>query len=674
MTINKIISYLAFFLISLSFGLISAQSDRAKDLLEQLENTAQDSARIYLNKQLGYYYQHSNQEKALYYFNDGVEIAKSSKDSLQLANLYYSIGYTYGLKQELPNAIENYLKAVRIYENLGDNWRLVNTYMGIGNLYMSDEDIDKQAEYLGYAEELVLKGEDSIQLCNFYNYKGVIYDQRKIYDSAIVFLSKSLKIGRIINDPNSIGSALSNLGLTYKHAGQADKALSYYNEALKIYENLDDNFFLSILYNNIGSAHSQKNNFKSSEKTFLKSLDLASQVGAQQVLLQNYKDLASMYKKQKLFSNQAKYLERYYTLKDSLFTVEKDNQFSQLESDYVIEKKDLELQAQQLDLEKKQIQNTIYIVLFCASILILGTLLFYFIKSRKKNELLQSQNQLIIEQKNAIETTLSDLKSAQSQLIQSEKMASLGELTAGIAHEIQNPLNFVNNFSEVSNELIDEMAEELNNGDIEEAKAIADDVKQNLEKINHHGKRADSIVKGMLQHSRNSAGEKEETDINKLTDEYLRLAYHGHRAKDKSFNATLETNFDTNLEKINIVPQDIGRVILNLITNAFYAVDEKQKLLKAQGDSNYNPTVSVNTKKDTNQAMIIVKDNGNGIPESVKRKIFEPFFTTKPTGRGTGLGLSMSYDIIKAHGGTININTKENEYTEFEIQLPLKTN
>jgi signal transduction histidine kinase len=254
-------------------------------------------------------------------------------------------------------------------------------------------------------------------------------------------------------------------------------------------------------------------------------------------------------------------------------------------------------------------------------------------------------------------------------------MASLGELTAGIAHEIQNPLNFVNNFSEVSDELIDEMKEELATGNLQLAAELADDIKQNLEKINHHGKRADAIVKGMLQHSRTNNGQKEPTDINALADEYLRLSYHGLRAKDKSFNADFKTDFDEELPKINVVPQDIGRVLLNLINNAFYAVSEKMK----QQRDGYEPTVSVSTKKDGDKITISVKDNGNGIPEKIKEKIFQPFFTTKPTGQGTGLGLSMSYDIItKEHGGELKVESlpagkvgKENEGSEFIIHLPV---
>jgi signal transduction histidine kinase len=268
--------------------------------------------------------------------------------------------------------------------------------------------------------------------------------------------------------------------------------------------------------------------------------------------------------------------------------------------------------------------------------------------------------------KEKIEHTLTELKSTQSQLIQAEKMASLGELTAGIAHEIQNPLNFVNNFSEVSKELIVEMNEELAIGNMQLAKEIAEDIEQNLEKINHHGKRAADIVKGMLQHSRTSTGQKEPADINALADEYLRLAYHGLRAKDKSFNAKMNTNFDVTVGMIDVVPQDIGRVILNLITNAFYVVDEKKKLLK----DGFEPVVSVSTKRMNNQISISVKDNGNGIPKNILDKIFQPFFTTKPTGQGTGLGLSLAYDIVKAHGGLIDVISEKDKGTEFIVSIP----
>jgi len=283
-------------------------------------------------------------------------------------------------------------------------------------------------------------------------------------------------------------------------------------------------------------------------------------------------------------------------------------------------------------------------------------------------EELEQKRKAIEETNTALQKSLEELKAAQAQLIQSEKMASLGELTAGIAHEIQNPLNFVNNFSEVSNELLDEMTEQLEKGNAEEAKAIANEIKMSLEKINLHGKRADGIVKSMLQHSRTSNNKKEPTDINVLADEYLRLAYHGLRAKDKSFNAALKTDYDETIGLIKIISQDIGRVILNLITNAFYAAMEKKKL-QPEG---YEPTVTVSTKKIDNKIIVTVKDNGTGIPQKALDKIFQPFFTTKPTGQGTGLGLSLSYDIVtKGHGGEIKVETKEGEYTAFSVILPV---
>jgi signal transduction histidine kinase len=279
----------------------------------------------------------------------------------------------------------------------------------------------------------------------------------------------------------------------------------------------------------------------------------------------------------------------------------------------------------------------------------------------------EEQAVLINEEKKTLEATLANLKITQHQLIQSEKMASLGELTAGIAHEIQNPLNFVNNFSEVNKELLTEMNEEIAKGNYEQVKTIAEDIAANEEKINFHGKRADAIVKSMLQHSRSSSGKKELADINLLCDEYLRLSYHGLRAKDKSFNAKFETDFDTTLQKINIVPQEIGRVILNLINNAFYSVSDKKKT----NPEGYEPTVTISTRNLDDKAEIRIKDNGNGVPKKVVDKIFQPFFTTKPTGEGTGLGLSMSYDIItKGHNGELTVETKEGEFAEFIIKLP----
>jgi signal transduction histidine kinase len=359
------------------------------------------------------------------------------------------------------------------------------------------------------------------------------------------------------------------------------------------------------------------------------------------------------------------YLKLAKSLTDSLRIEERKNLLA-FQDVLITEQAKLET----LEKEKIATREKIKISLLMSGIgvfLVIALLLYRNNRARKKtNEMLQQRNI-------QIENTLRQLKSTQSQLIQSEKMASLGELTAGIAHEIQNPINFVNNFSEVSNELIDEMKEKIIEGNYAEASTIADDVKKNLDKINHHGKRADSIVKGMLQHSRSSAGSKEPTDLAALADEYLRLAYHGMRAKDKSFNTSIKTDFDPQLPLVPVVAQDISRVLLNLFNNAFYAVHEKSK---TAGPS-YEPTVTVRASLEPSavghppSAIISIADNGPGIPESIKEKIFQPFFTTKPTGQGTGLGLSLSYDIIKAHGGELSLAQTQDTGTSFVIRLPL---
>ena len=307
-------------------------------------------------------------------------------------------------------------------------------------------------------------------------------------------------------------------------------------------------------------------------------------------------------------------------------------------------------------------------------LLLFGFILYFLFTYRHKQRdfiLLKTQKDEIDQQKQLLENTLRDLNLTQKQLIQSEKMASLGELTAGIAHEIQNPLNFVNNFSDVNKELLEEIRSELESGNSDEAKALIKDVIYNEEKINEHGKRADGIVKSMLHHSRKSTGKKEPTNLNKLTDEYLRLAYHGLRAKDKSFNVKMDTEFDLSLDSVDLVQQDIGRVLLNIITNAFYSVTEK----KNSGLENYAPAVHVTTKRIKSPAgrpsvQVTIRDNGTGIRKEAIDKIFQPFFTTKPTGQGTGLGLSLSYDIIKAHGGELKVETEEGEFAKFIITLP----
>ncbi|MBK8299966.1 MAG: GHKL domain-containing protein [Chitinophagaceae bacterium] len=395
----------------------------------------------------------------------------------------------------------------------------------------------------------------------------------------------------------------------------------------------------------------QKQEFDSSLNYAHKARLTAEEVGLKSFIAQTYSVLANAYRTLNKQDSGYYYLKQAAPLVDSLNKIEKNN-LIRYQNILFTENQNL----QKIEQEKTANQNRIRIISLLGT---LGFILLVALLLYRNNRQKQKSNRVL-------ETTLTNLKSAQSQLIQSEKMASLGELTAGIAHEIQNPLNFVNNFSEVNKELAVELEEEIDKGNYSDAKAIAKDIRDNEEKINHHGNRAAAIVKGMLQHSSSSSGVKEPTNINALADEYLRLAYHGLRAKDKSFNATMKTDFDESIRDINIIPQDIGRVILNLITNAFYVIDEKKK----QQLAGYEPTVEVSTRKESNKVLISVKDNGNGIPQKILDKIFQPFFTTKPTGQGTGLGLSLSYDIVKAHGGELKVETKEGEGSEFIIQLP----
>jgi len=458
-----------------------------------------------------------------------------------------------------------------------------------------------------------------------------IYSALGNIDSAFKYYRLSIPSAGSVNATHLIVRANAGIAGLFKNQGKTDSALHYATVAFK---------YLESHKANIQAWGESSNNYMA---------DLSPVI-------------AELYKDKNQLDSAYKYLHLSVTLKDSLYNVDKIRQFQTFAFNETTRRQQLAEKSREAEQEyQTKIKQDVFITILLA-VLAVASILY------RSNKQKQKANMLLRTQKNEIEKTLGELKATQTQLIQSEKMASLGELTAGIAHEIQNPLNFVNNFSEVSNELIDEMKAELASGNYEEAVSIADDVKQNLEKINQHGKRADAIVKGMLQHSRKSTGHKEPTDINALAAEYLRLSYHGLRAKDKSFNAEIKTDFDESIEKINIIPQEMGRVLLNLLNNAFYATSERQKA----GGEGFGPVVSVSTKLSGDKVDIRVADNGAGIPQKIVNKIFQPFFTTKPTGEGTGLGLSLSYDIIKAHGGEIKVETNEGVGTEFIVTLPIR--
>ncbi|HEX6892416.1 MAG TPA: ATP-binding protein [Chryseolinea sp.] len=446
-----------------------------------------------------------------------------------------------------------------------------------------------------------------------------------------------------------LGSALLNKGRTYAAMGNASAAVSYYKQSLRA--SAEKDYYRGLIAANLLLANYYMDQGK--RDSALLSIEDAFRITARdmdspELLLRTYTALNRYYSSSAKSDSVVKYQGLIIKLSDSLFNAKQAQEFQNIDFD-------AQLQRQEIANAEAEFKDRLqkYFLLGGLVVILLIAVLLY-----RNNKIKQRSNDVL-------QKTLGDLKSAQAQLIQSEKMASLGELTAGIAHEIQNPLNFVNNFSDVNKELLAEMTEEIERGNYSDAKALAKTVTDNQEKINHHGRRADSIVKNMLLHSRTSSGLKELTELNTLCEEYLRLAYHGFRAKDKSFNATYETRFDPTSPKLDVVPQEIGRVILNLVNNAFYAVNERKK----QERDTYEPLVIVSTKKIDSKVEIKVTDNGGGITEAIIKKIFQPFFSTKPTGQGTGLGLSLSYDIVRAHGGDITVETKEGE-TTFIVQIP----
>jgi signal transduction histidine kinase len=484
---------------------------------------------------------------------------------------------------------------------------------------------------------------------------------QKAYDNAM----EAVKLGRRMGDKGIQAASLSKAALAKANQNKTDEALQLSKSAIALADSVNQPIITQQAYSSMGFVLKSQKKWSQAIPYYERAM--ASLANADLFIKENgslFRELSACYEQ---IGNSAKALElykKYSVISDSINSRENIRRATELTMNYEFEKK--EQAARVLQDAKDELTRTRMIGLgsglFLSFIIIVGALIGYKGKQRA--------NAQLFNQKKEIEDTLEKLKDTQSQLIQSEKMASLGELTAGIAHEIQNPLNFVNNFSEVSNELLAEIKDELAAGNYSMAIELLDDVMDNLAKVTHHGKRADGIVKGMLQHSRKSIGEKVPTDINNLTDEYLRLAYHGMRARDNTFNAIIKTVFDPRITKIDVVPQDIGRVVLNLINNALYAVAEKSKEAKDAG-TNYEPTVTLITQKGLSNIEIKVSDNGNGIPDTIIDKIFQPFFTTKPTGQGTGLGLSLSYDIItKGHNGELKVISKHDEGTTFIIYLP----
>jgi signal transduction histidine kinase len=643
------------------------------DSLKNLISAAKDDSTRYLKTEdLIWGYLYSIPDSASLYVRQNILLAQKMKSDDALYKAYIQYAILEQINGNYTGALQYTILGLRVAEHMNNLISICEAYFNFGNLYGEAGDFEQAIYYVRKAKSLLESkaGSDleqkDYEIASHYVECFVLLSQTfEIFnqlDSALQYANTahalSLKgLGKwgTVKDTLFFSQNLApTIGNIYSKKGDYSTALNYYRLGASIANGNKD---LMDNYNGAANTFKKEGQLDSSIFYANKVLDLSKEAHFLIGKLQALNLLSDIYILKHNTDSVVKYLQLSIQTKDSLFNTKK-----------VVEIQNIafseQLRQQEIKDEAQQYQNRLRMYMLAGGLVVLlllaGILYRNNVQKQKSNV--------------KIEKAYKELKSTQAQLIQSEKMASLGELTAGIAHEIQNPLNFVNNFSEVNKDLVGELQTELKAGNTNEAIIISNDIKENEEKISHHGKRADAIVKNMLQHSRKSTGQKEPTDINALCDEYLRLSYHGFRAKDKNFNAEIKRDLDQSIGKINIVPQDIGRVLLNLFNNAFYAVSERQKV----EDEPYKAVVKVATKvlapspleRAGGEVEIRVTDNGNGIPSNIIAKIFQPFFTTKPPGQGTGLGLSLAYDIIKAHGGEIKVETKEGEGSEFVIYIP----
>ncbi len=620
---------------------------RIDSILRILNETVEDTTLVRQYIRLTNNYITIKPDSSLHYGYKALKLSEKLQYNWGRAYAYRTMSSAFKVMGDYPNAWDFLQKAKRIYSEMKDDEDTRFIEFAEASLTFAQGDYEDALKRFLIRKKFTESNPKSHK-GPLYGFLGKIYTQLGQPDSGLYYTRLSHQEYLKRNESN-INMYLP-MGDAFLKQMKLDSAMFYYRLGFAEYSEGQNNVDFISTSLGISKVFSHLGNTDSAVWYAKAALDKSREEEFKEYIISASKVLAGIYEKINP-SEAIRYYKLSSAMNDSIHGKQKDRQVQNLK--YLEE-----LRIREAEENEKENKAKLQRYLLIGGMIALAFITLILVRNNRHKQ----------KAKTIIEKAYSDLKSTQSQLIQSEKMASLGELTAGIAHEIQNPLNFVNNFSEVNEELLAEMKHELDKGNITEAKAIANDAIENQQKILHHGKRADAIVKGMLQHSRSSSGVKEPTDINALADEYLRLAYHGLRAKDKSFNAAMKIELDPMLPKINVVPQDIGRVILNLITNAFYTVNEK----KSQTNLGYDPTVTVSTKEKNGSVEIRVKDNGNGIPQKVLDKIFQPFFTTKPTGKGTGLGLSMSYDIItKGHGGELKVETKEGEGAEFIIILPI---
>ena len=660
-----------------------AQATYVDSLHSVLKSAVTDSARYQTIRVLYTNYEESNRDSALYYSEQRLALSRTNNKKLVEAYDLCTKGYQLNYLGRFGESLSCLLQAFNICEDSGnevnETWQTTGypsnkprllalslAHHMFGHLMSQTQNTAGQIFHCKEGRRIAVEIDNKFRILVGAMVLGSAYVGVNKLDSAFFFASEAEQVAKESGILRYMGYIYFVKGDVFLKRGDSLRAKQYYHQAIQSSIEQRNLTNLSGCYARIIQQFISENAKDSVLYYALKNMEVMKKVGfvtsgaAMEINIGiAYEQVALGYKLTNQFDSAFKYQGLALVTKDSLERKRIKN-LSSFQNLSMSERERLQDVARERRASQERMR--LYVLLGGIALVLLVAIILY-----RNNKQKQRANR-------ELESTLTDLKNTQSQLIQSEKMASLGELTAGIAHEIQNPLNFVNNFSEVNNELIEELRTQRSTLKDSEQDEILNDIFKNNEKIAEHGKRADGIVKGMLQHSRNSTGVKERTDINKLTDEYLRLAFHGMRAKDKTFNATLKTEYDDTIGTVDIIPQDMGRVILNLVTNAFHAVTEKWNLARASGEDSYQPTVIVSTRKYPGKLEIRVADNGNGIPAEIKQKIFQPFFTTKPTGQGTGLGLSMSYDIVtKGHGGELKAESPldgGNGGTAFIITIP----
>ena len=692
-----------FLLLFVGFSVGICQSNqKVSRLKEDLSVASDDTSRVNLMNELSYHYMTFSPDSGLKIatearglsnqieYKEGKAVAQ-----LRMAQMLNKLG-------DFGAAKDSVRTAVVYFRELGDSAGAADGYNLLGNLFRKQGDYGSALDFFTRSLKIHELLENKDKIAGAYNSIGTIHRRMGKYELAKKYYRWSISIREELGESLNLAGSYINLGVLYMDEENDELALQYHLNCLQIAEKLDSKSLQKRVYNNLSLIYMKMDEYDEALKNIDKPLKLAMEVGdevsiakltynrayiqnemgLQEEAMANYQLAIPMFEKvdlldveQEFYRDYSSFLEeigdfegsleahrKYKALTDSIFTQETAETVAEIRTEYEAERKEQEAKAALADAKQNaQQRDTVLIALLL--VLLLGIIaLIAYIQKRKSNRKLAN--------------TLTNLKATQDRLIQSEKLASLGQITAGIAHEIQNPLNFVTNFSDLSVELSQELREmileskgnPLNDELIEDINEYLKDIEGNSSKVLHHGNRADSIVKSMLLHSRRGHADKQPVDVNKLLEEYLGLAYHGIRGKHPEFRCAIQKTYDPSVVQVALVQQDLGRAFLNIMNNAFQAMNSKLK-----GDNNdYKPELSVSTQQSGKEIEIRIRDNGPGIPKELRDKIFNPFFTTKPTGEGTGLGLSLSYDmVVKSNGGNLVVDSEPEKYTEFIITIPI---